>query len=136
MAERKIRQHVGFGNEIVGVQITQRARLHRAAKIKRRGFEYVRQVGDDHLADGLADGAIEDEAKCAFRIVFADEDDGALKKRATKLPAVEQQLTLQRFSVFGHCYDNLHQKCPSGKKEKTRRIASPRFLEFPRITAI
>jgi hypothetical protein len=34
--------------------------------------------------------------------VLADEDDRALKKRAAQLPAVEQQLPLEKFWLGGH----------------------------------
>ena len=95
MAEREVGHDAVVGNKIIRVQIAQRRRLHRAAQKQRRGFDPFRQIGDDEFAHGLAERTVENQAERAFRIVLADEDDGALKIGAAELAAVEKQLAPQ-----------------------------------------
>ena len=84
------------------MQKAQRRRLHRPAEEQRRFLERVGQVGHDDCADLVAGGAVEHEAKRALGVVLADENDGAVEKRAVQLAAVQQQLAFEEFSVRAH----------------------------------
>src|SRR5277367_1243887 len=110
MAEREVWQDFAFRQKIVRVQKTQRGGLHRAAEKERRFLERVGQVGGDHLADGLAERAVEDEAERAIGIMLADENYGVLKKRAAQIAAVQQQFAFEKFLRNAHC----RSQCASG----------------------
>src|SRR5882724_11123906 len=118
MAEGEVRDHIRIRNETVGMQEAQGAGLHRATDVERKFLERFGQVSHDHLANLAAGTPIEHQAESAFRIVLADEDDGALKKRAAKLSAVQQQLAFQKFFRVTHAHPNLHHFFQSCKSKK------------------
>ena len=68
------------------MQITQSTGLHRPAHIQRRTFEGVRQISHDQITDGLAQRTIQNEAKRAFSVVLANEDNCTLKKEPPNCP--------------------------------------------------
>ena len=94
VAEAEIGHHVGVRQEGVGVQIAQGLRLDGAAEKKRLLLEHGGQVGHERFADLVFRGAVEHQAKGAFGIVLADEQDGAVKEGALQLAVVEEQLAL------------------------------------------
>ena len=60
------------------------------------------QVGNDDFAEFFFGRAIDNEAKCALRIVLADEHDGARKKRTAQPAGIEQELPLQKLGLLSH----------------------------------
>jgi hypothetical protein len=102
MAQAQVRHHVGVGKEGIGVEKTQRCRLHGSTQVKRTFLERGGQVGNDHFPDFTAGGAVEDEAEGALGVVLADEDDRPLKKGAVQLAAVQQQEALQELWRVRH----------------------------------
>src|SRR5882724_12275499 len=127
MAEGKVRNHVRIRNETVGMQEAQGAGLHRAADVEGKFLERLGQVSHDHLANLAAGTPVEHEAESAFGIVLADEDDGALEKRAAQLPAVQQQLAFQKFFRVTHAHPNLHHFLYSCKSKKVGWSIQPQM---------
>ena len=102
MAEGEVGQYVGLRQEGVGVKETEGAGLDRAAEVEGRIPEGIGQVGHDHLANLASERAVEHQAEGAIGVVLADEDDRALEKRAAQLPAIQQELALQKFRFVRH----------------------------------
>ena len=110
MAQVQVRHDAGLGQEIIRMQIAQRGELHRAAQVKRLLLKLVRNIRDNHFAQIISAGTIQDEAKRSLGIMLAYENDGALKKRATQLSAIEQLLAFKELWRVRHCHAV---KCPS-----------------------
>jgi hypothetical protein len=72
---------LGCGTKNVGVKETQAARLHRAAHKKLMGFDRVRQIRNQGLANFAFARAVQDQAKRALFIMLANQDDGSMEKR-------------------------------------------------------
>lgn len=117
VSQVQIRDDIGVGNKSVAVQKTQSSGLDGATEEKRLFFERVGQIGDDHFANFISAAAIEDEPERAFGIVFANEDNRVMEKRAVELPAVEQQLSFEIFWDLSHARANLQQACRDDKSE-------------------
>lgn len=79
VAEAEIGHHVGVGQEGVGVQVAQGLGLDGAAEEERLLLEDGGEVDHECVADLVFRGAVEDEAEGAFRVVLADEQDGAVE---------------------------------------------------------
>jgi hypothetical protein len=107
------------------MQETQSSGLNGSAKVKRGFFQGHRQVGHNHLAHGFAQRTIQDQAEGTFRIMLANQHHGALKKRPTELPAVEQQLALKIFWLGSHQRFNVPHNWLAGKSCLPRCLAAP-----------
>jgi hypothetical protein len=97
MAEFEVGHDAGIRQEIVRMQKAEGGKLDGTAKEKRLVLELFREVGDDHFAQLVAAGTVQDEAESAFGVMLADEENGALEERTGQLPAVQQQLAFQIF---------------------------------------
>jgi hypothetical protein len=75
MAEAKVGEDVGVGQEVVGVQVAERAGLNGAAHIEVHFFDGVGEVSDEDFADFVGAGLVEDEAEGALFVVLANEND-------------------------------------------------------------
>jgi hypothetical protein len=59
--------------------------------------------------------------------VFADEDDRAVKKRATQTAAVQQQFAFEKFSRLTHCWLQFAPEMPGWQKRKNAGNFFPAF---------
>src|SRR5438445_1723933 len=133
MAQIEVRQHVGVQQKIVGVQIAERRRLNGSAQIERLFPERIRHVRHDHIADVFSAGTVQHQPQGALRIMLADQDDGAMKKRTAQFAAVEQQLAFQRFEVLCHvCYrkNDLHRLASLTIPIGWTGTSRPRYFDF------
>ncbi len=105
--QRKIRHHVRIRQIGIRMQITQSRRLNWTADMENLFFERFRQIRDQGIADFISGRPVQDQAKGALRIVLADQNDGAVKERAGQLPAIKEQLTLQRWKGLRHASLNV-----------------------------
>jgi hypothetical protein len=77
------------------MQVAQGRGLHRTPDIKWKLPQRIGQVGDNHFSRLTAAIPVQDEAKRALRVVLADQEHGALEKRASQFTAVQQQLAFE-----------------------------------------
>jgi len=75
MAKAEVGHDVGVGQEKVGVEVAEGAGLDGAAEEEGEFFDGVGEVGDEHFADFVGAGLVQNEAECALSVVLADQND-------------------------------------------------------------
>jgi len=106
---------------------------------KQRGIlKHDGQIGHDQLPHFATAGNGSAPAECALGAVVADENNGAVKKRAGQIASVQKQFAFENFSARSllgpMCIKKtplaMGRKSPAPAQRKTRRIASPRLHAF------
>ena len=90
VTEVQVGHHAGFGKKIVRMQKAERGKLDWATEVKGLVLELIGDISDEHFAEVVAAGTVQDKTEGALGIMLTDKDHRPLKERPVQLAAVQQ----------------------------------------------
>ena len=89
-----------MGHINVRVQKTERRRLHRPAQAEVLLLQRIRQIRHQHLPHLVFRHLVYDQAKGTLAVMLADQHHCSMKERPPQLPAIQKQLSFERFKFL------------------------------------